>query len=176
MMKQGNVAIMGDMNARVSVKADFLDENGNEYLNLPTNYCVDKVRTVRNNMDKISNKYGNSLLNICKNLQLRILNGRCPGDLLGQTTCFQHNGASTVDLAIVNEKLVKDIAYFYVSPPSILSDHSPISIRINTKIVKNIVQQSTVRQPDDCGISGCAVRTGSTGNRPGPVVDHGWRA
>ena len=53
-------------------------------------------------MDQTTNKYGRYLTNICISHNLRFLNGRMQGDMLGQFTCHKFNGASTIDYLILS--------------------------------------------------------------------------
>ena len=66
---------------------------------------------------------------------MRIINGRCTGDLFGDYTCFNSHGQSTVDYLISSEKLFSQILYFNVSEfISTLSDcHCKISWEIIAK-------------------------------------------
>ena len=52
-------------------------------------------------MDQTTNKYGRSLTNICISHNLRFINGRMQGDMLGQFTCHKFNGASTIIIIIM---------------------------------------------------------------------------
>ena len=51
----------------------------------------------KNNYDNVVNNHGKNLLQICKNFDLRILNGRIRGDSLGNVTFHSKLGVSTVD-------------------------------------------------------------------------------
>ena len=68
------------------------------------------------------------VLSICQTLNLRILNGRTLGDLMGNYTCFQHNGRSVVDYFISDERIMNNISVMNVSQPTHLSDHAHIEL------------------------------------------------
>ena len=127
---QGNVLIMGDMNARTGILPDFINENGNNHLDLPVNYQTDGVNKIRQSCDDKINEYGKQLIDICKDSQLRIVNGRAPVDMYGQYTSFNKNGCSVVDYSLSDEYMLSNILYFYIHPPNHLSDHSMLSMRI----------------------------------------------
>ena len=74
-------------------------------------------------MDQTTNKYGRSLTNICISNNLRFLNGRMQGDLLGPFTCHKFNGASTTDYVILNQSLLEDVVNFSVLPLPFFSGH-----------------------------------------------------
>ena len=71
--------------------------------------------------------------------------GSCPGYpplsavlIIGNLTCFSHNGASCVDYALASESLFDKISLFYVSEQSSLSDHCKITAHLpNKKIINN---------------------------------------
>ena len=74
-------------------------------------------------MDQTTNKYGRSLTNICISHNLRFLNGRMQGDMLGKFTRHKFNGASTTDYAILSQSLLADVVNFSVLPLSFFSSH-----------------------------------------------------
>ena len=83
-----------------------------------------------------TNKYGRSLTNICISHNLRFLNGRMQGDTLGQFTCHNFNGASTIDYAILSQPLLEDVVNFSVLPLSFFSSHCPMAFTLRTKVFK----------------------------------------
>ena len=87
-------------------------------------------------MDQTTNKYGRSLTNICISHNLRFLNGRTQGDMLGQFTCHKFNGASTIDYVILSQSLLEDVVNLSVLPLSLFSSHSPIAFTLRTKVFK----------------------------------------
>lgn len=61
--------------------------------------------------------------------RLRIINGRCAGDLTGNLTCHKYRGSSTVDYGLVSEGLLKKVLFFTVHTfLTMFSDHSQISL------------------------------------------------
>ena len=53
--------------------------------------------TPRKSFDSHVNELGEQLLEMCKSLDLRILNGRCKGDSLEQITFHGNQGFSSID-------------------------------------------------------------------------------
>ena len=104
---------MGDMNARASNLRDNSETAGFQHM---SNIQLEDegVFMQRQNCDQEINKNGKSLIDFCKNFNLRILNGRKVGDLYGKFTCFS-NGASSVDYGIASEGLFQFISNFSVS-------------------------------------------------------------
>ena len=90
--------------------------------NLPTPKGVPP----RKNFDQQLNEQGKILLEICKPLDLRILNGRSKGDSFGKITFHGKQGISTADYIIVSHDLMDKFQNFVVRQPSPFSDHSQL--------------------------------------------------
>ena len=60
---------------------------------------------------------------MCKSLDLRILNGRCKGDSLGQSTFHGNQGSSTVDYIIASHEILYLFETLVVRQPAPFSDH-----------------------------------------------------
>ena len=133
----------GDYNARTGLKLDYLESEDNTDIPVPLDiYEQDIMRDLpRQNMDQITNKYGNNLLSLCKSVPLRICNGRKLGDILGSYTCYTPNGQSCVDYCLVSPRLYDCIQTFSVGQISTLSDHCPIRAVLKVKVVNNILNE-----------------------------------
>ena len=91
-------------------------------------------------MDTGTNSYGHKFLELCKDVPLRILNGRMFGDLFGHLTCFTPRGSSCVDYCAASPELINQFRYFQVKPPILsYSDHCPIGVclKVHINIQKN---------------------------------------
>ena len=62
----------------------------------------------------LRNNYGEELLEVCKNYNVHVLNGRLYGDSKGEITCIANDGVSTVDYGIVNTRLFEKINSFKI--------------------------------------------------------------
>ena len=90
-------------------------------------YYLTDLNSPKNNMDaKRINKSGRSPPDLCKESSLRLLNGRCIGDIFGNCTCFTYNGCSLVYYAAASEHMHCKIAKFQVLNFTSLSSHCPI--------------------------------------------------
>ena len=119
--------LAGDFNARTSNYPDAVNDDSDIIIPI---YSDDSI-PCRNNLDHTLDSRGKHLLEICIQSQLRILNGRCLGDTLGNFTCHNYNGSSVVDYSIVSENLYKDIVYFNIDTfQGTLSDHCMITTMI----------------------------------------------
>lgn len=135
--ENGSVIIMGDMNARTGNESDFIEnEFHNQNIPLFENYLPDSDIIDRFSRDHTILPRGRVLNDICIQTGLRILNGRCAGDLTGNLTCHNYRGSSTVDYGLVSEGLLKKVIFFTVHKfLPIFSDHSQISLllQVNCK-------------------------------------------
>ncbi|CAG2252864.1 unnamed protein product [Mytilus edulis] len=128
---QGEILICGDFNARTGGLQDYIqndDENEN-FIDcpVPINYSPD-IPLVRRQMDREKNIHGTLLVSLCKDLQLRLLNGRFLGDSLGFFTFYNSNGQSTVDYMLTTPNLFYCVQHFIVRSPVELSDHCLLSV------------------------------------------------
>ena len=106
----GNTILVGDFNARTQ-------EQSHDSLQCPRLSC-----------DRGKNTRGTILLEMCRDSGHIILNGRCPGDLLGCLTFHGSNGGvSTNDYIICNEALFPLVEYMYVHEKG-LSDHCLLEV------------------------------------------------
>ena len=137
----GEILLCGDLNARTSGLKDFIsNDDNNDNINecpVPSDYCAD-FPIFRQQLDKSHNLHGSLLTNICKDLQLRILNGRFIGDSLGYFTFYNTNGQSMVDYMIASNNLFYDIEHFVVHSPVEFSDHCLISVYMKSVIQREI--------------------------------------
>ena len=95
--EKGEVIIQGDFNSRTNIDDGIIGPDkfdGSVIIN-------DLNIPGRNSEDKVpSDHRGKELIELCKALNLVILNGRKAGDLFGKCTSFQWNGASVVDYVL----------------------------------------------------------------------------
>ena len=130
--KQGEVLVNGDFNARTGNLYDYIshDSISDTFLDcpLPATYISDSV-CHRNNTDTQTNLHGELLTKLCKNFNLKILNGRFLGDSLGYCTFHNSKGSSCVDYMLASNHVFHNVLNFKVLPPTELSDHSIICTR-----------------------------------------------
>ena len=144
--------ILGDLNARTGNKLDYIEDEDNSDLILPGDYRTDSVATFpRGNMDKGTNTYGDALISLCKNVPLRICNGRKLGDIQGQYTCHKWNGQSSVDYCLSSPDTFQDILFLKIGNlVPLLSDHCSTMIAIKCKFYLNFQGDSNyefIKQP-----------------------------
>ena len=88
----------------------------------------------RLNEDHSINSHGRQLIDICKSSEIKVLNGRKFGDILGNCTCFKNNGSSQVDHILADESTMTLIQYMKVNTLTHLSDHCQLEYVLTTKI------------------------------------------
>ena len=126
---RGHIVVCGDLNARTGREQDTLNTQGNKHLpggeNISSPPCPP-----RHNHDKVTNKHGTQLIQLCRSLGLYIVNGRLRGDSFGRYTYSSPLGNSTVDYFITDLNLAA-IRAFTVSPQTPLSDHNRTTAYLN---------------------------------------------
>ena len=98
--KDSYVILAGDFNARTGSKNDFITSDSCKVVPGDSLPMPNEV-PIRKNFDQHLNDHGKILLEICKSLDIRILNGRCKGDSFGKITFHGQQGISTVDYMIL---------------------------------------------------------------------------
>ena len=145
---KGKIMLMGDFNSRISTYPDFIvDDEDNDKLShiLPDNYKAD-FNLLRKSQDRVYNSQGKDLLDLCASAQLRILNGRFIGDILGNMTCVNKRGSSVVDYTITSESLLSSVKYFIVENLTHFSDHSQLVTYLNCKFRTCEIQNQYQKQ------------------------------
>ncbi len=134
----GIVLMRGDFNARTTALSDTIDISDLcELLQAPklTRTEQPNIVTKRHNRDASVSGWGRELLNLCRDAGLLILNGRTPGDELGEFTCLANGGRNTVDYIVGSpaiwqatthlEVIIDDTHYCAVVGDS---DHRPLCL------------------------------------------------
>ena len=123
-----SVLLMGDFNARTAVLQEV--ERVQEGSFQPD--CLQSEAIYRNarprlSRDKITNQSGRRLIELCRDTQLWIMNGRMSGDEDGEYTYISRAGKSVIDYALGDESCLERTQRFLVRP-RIESDHMPVSV------------------------------------------------
>lgn len=156
------VCLLGDFNARVCKKDDFInaddffadyfefDDDVRAFYNVSAILPKLNMNIHRNAQDSICNNEGNILLEICKSNNLFILNGRCGKDK--ETGAFTFKNTSTIDYCIFSSESLRFVNNFEIRGlDSLYSDgHSVLTTSLNFKnLTKTAPPQSvqTQRQP-----------------------------
>ena len=141
--------LMGDFNARSGLLSDFItidEEIGDFALDFESKLILSK-----NNLKELgfpterfsleisnTNNYGYRLMELCKSLDVHIVNGRCGADsYIGRQTC-KHS--SVIDYVIMSAELFPCIHSFEVLEfDPLLSDiHCPVAFTINMQLQGNV--------------------------------------
>ncbi|XP_044741098.1 uncharacterized protein LOC123302291 [Chrysoperla carnea] len=121
--------IVGDMNGRIGEIQERDHENEAKYSNVVNNFNINLEN--RRNKDKEINEYGEKIIQVCKDLDMVILNSRCKGNKEGEYTFVSENGKSAIDLVIktnLHEQYILDMAVIGCVENS---KHFPIEISLN---------------------------------------------
>ena len=144
-LKSDNVILMGDFNARTKNLDDTLSNEKHD--ELPVQDFFSSIESKRSNQDNFVNIYGKKLIEYCIATLSYIANGRTLGDLEGKYTCHEWNGSSTVDYAVIKEKMKQFVRRFEVGEPSTGSDHCPILLELLAKQDHEINKTKTMNRP-----------------------------
>ncbi len=133
----GSTILMGDYNARTGNLADYLlDYSGDKKIDV--DFVVNSYEPKnRINSDFCTNSYGRKLIDVCKNTNISMLNGRMNGDVPGKFTFHSSIGSSVIDYALVSSELMDQIVYFNVGNANPWSDHNCISTCMKLPLKKN---------------------------------------
>ncbi len=132
-----DVILLGDFNARTGTLDDMMS-NDNHLIDADLNDHYYKHLPKRNNIDQKLNANGRPFIELLQTTGLVILNGRTLGDIFGEPTCIQRQGASVVDYISVSPSLHGRVRHFKVENISQYSDHRPLSMSISTNPLKRI--------------------------------------
>jgi hypothetical protein len=144
----GDIMVMGDINAHFNQdEKDYIVNDSDPVLDnifLPLIYVSDKIQTFRyTELHQNTNEHRNTIVDLCNDAQLRILNGRTIGDSVGKLTYHSHIGASIDDYYICNSFFLQNCMCFNAGEFNpILSDHCPMHV--------NIISQFSERYSQDC--------------------------
>ena len=141
---RGRVILQGDFNARINTENDTIDpDKYDEQLGLSFTAIPP-----RNSEDTGEiNVRGIELLNMCKALNMTILNGRKSGDLFGKYTSIHWNGKAVVDFGIVPVDSYEEVTSFRVGNYApFVSDHCPIFFDFRTLCKKAIKQNENLKE------------------------------
>ena len=131
---KGAVLINGNFNARIGSQNDTVSP---DKFDIELGIEIDGNDPERNSQDKITNKRGEELLDMCKSLDLFIANGGKTGDRFGNYTCLKWNGNSVVDYLLVSKNIFEQVPIFKVGQfQPMLSDHCPLFYSL--EIPKNL--------------------------------------
>ena len=102
----------------------------------------------RNSKDKKLDCRGRELLDLCKSLDLNILNGRKTGDIFGDFTSFQWKGNGLVDYVITSKTLFSSVLSLKVGNfMPWISDHCPLHYNFQTEITHKPTSNKTNLHP-----------------------------
>jgi exonuclease III len=128
----GNVLMMGDFNARTADNGrflhDFIPGDNDKFLSLPVDYIADSNLKSRQSLDTAINSHGRKLVEMLIATQIRILNGRTPGDYTGKLTCHTKQGSSAVDYMMLQEHFIENVVCLNVGKPTQHSIHCSVSL------------------------------------------------
>ncbi|MEW8544973.1 MAG: reverse transcriptase family protein [Candidatus Thiodiazotropha sp.] len=132
-----NIMLAGDFNARCGEHQDILMNDTVDFIfDDDVMYESDEFSLGRSTKDKFQNNFGTSLIELCKEYSIHILNGRVPGDIEGEITCVANEGSSVVDYIVASSALFEFITYFEVGNRT-ESVHFPLICSLTLDVREN---------------------------------------
>ena len=132
--KLGDIMLCGDFNARIgNIQEHFVEHDENIQQNMIGSSDIELP--VRYNEDQVINGFGKKLIEFLEEANMMLVNGRKLGDSMGNKTCYNYMGSSTIDYCIVSHSMFHEIVNFEVDNQTWYSDHSPLNITL--KIDRN---------------------------------------
>ena len=134
--KNDYLIIMGDLNARVAERSDYVNDNHivpglQDY----EEYLLDDEIDKRVSCDKHVNKFGLALIQFCKTFMLQICNGRIDLDKhIGEFTFMGVNGNSVIDYAICSSIIANFVANFKIDDRT-ESSHFPVYVGLKCELM-----------------------------------------
>ena len=125
------IILLGDLNARTGLTNDSIKFSRHLQQDCGTEPLELRPRA---NQDRFVNAYGKRLVQLCTTMEMRIMNGRVEGDLMGKPTS---NDSSTIDYIVVSEEAVPCIQSMKVHNfDPLLSDmHCLISVKCQINLL-----------------------------------------
>lgn len=140
------LGVAGDLNARIGVEQDYIDDRIDHMIGMDW-YEPDNFDIPRQSKDSIVNNFGQSLLNVCTELDIHVLNGRAQGDSLGQYTNISVTGCSTVDYIIVESPLYSRVVNFTVGDLAV-SNHMPVHCKLDLYVQSGQRTETNINESD----------------------------
>ncbi len=134
--------LLGDFNARTGQRQDFIIDG---FQNVPGMewYIGEEFNVERFSKDKVVNKFGISLLEMCIELNLHIANGRVEGDNNGEFTFINRNGHSVIDYVMTSTEM-----FNWITSVEVLSLDVGCHFPLLCKLRCTEMYGSTICEPD----------------------------
>jgi hypothetical protein len=112
---RGDTLLCGDFHARTGTDLEFVTNvTDSIYYTYDNQYIAGGISCIRNNMDKVRCSRVKSLLELCIQSRLRILNGRSFGDTMGRFTAHCSLGSSVIDYFNASEDIQNKFVSFCI--------------------------------------------------------------
>ena len=120
------IILSGDFNARTGELNTEIIHDPSENFGPRAHQSRPSYINTRVSKDAILNERGRKLLEMLESCNLTILNGSTIGDVTGELTSYQYNGASVVDYIATSPDVLDNVDNFRVISLTQFSDHRPL--------------------------------------------------
>ena len=143
---KGRIILTGDLNARTGKTHDYILPDRHNFLE-ENEEADNPLFPERNSEDTKTDNRGEELLELCKSLNLVILNGRKPGDMFGKVTSIQSKGCSVVDYVVSDFETFDNVSSLNVGKytPWLL-DHCALHLDIFDSDGANLNENSSTKE------------------------------
>ena len=117
------ILTIGDFNRRIGLRSEAVEYCREDLITALKGVAQQGGTSPRQSSDA-TEKDGEALLDLCREADLTILNGRVAGDTDGSFTCKKYNGLSVIDYALASRALIDQVTQLQVGKWNvIMSDH-----------------------------------------------------
>ena len=112
-------------------------------MNLSVWYTADTFNIPLPSKDQTVDNFGESLIHLCIEFNVHVLNGRMCKDLKGEVTNVKNIGTSVVDYIVLSSELFPNVIDFeFLHNCNIFSDHLPVICELSTKHITGMNNKS----------------------------------
>ena len=127
-LQRGEVYLIGDLNSRIGKKQDYVINNSSR-VDIENNVtCIDQPQR-RLSADIISNRFGDCLLDLCKAVNICIVNGRL-FENTNRMTFFTAYSESLVVYVVTSHQNFHSFSDLKVHDSNEFSNHAPLSFSL----------------------------------------------
>ena len=127
-LQRAEVYLIGDLNSRIGKKQDYVI-NDSSRVDIENNVtCIDQPQR-RLSADVISNRFGDCLFDLCKAVNICLVNGLL-FENTDKKTCFTANGESFVDYVVTSHQNFHSFSDLKVHDFNQFSNHALLSFSL----------------------------------------------
>lgn len=141
------LVLVGDLNARIGQEVDFIVDDGVEGMPNMDWYTKSEFNIPRQSRDLTVNTFGKTLLTLCKETNMCVLNGRSTRDPFGEFTYVSEQGQSVIDYIVTEINMFDKWLDFEVLKCDV-SNHFPVTVKVKywKEVTEPIIETTGLKQ------------------------------